>query len=140
MQLKSNAVSSSFHCSRYFCLHIYCLTISDLPEGSGTPAVLAAQIEEEIYKEFKNTDNKYKNKIRSRVSNLRDKKNPALRENVLVGSISADRLVKMSPEVRETFGESFCLYDLGQSVVCYGNSSLVKSRSKNDSLVKLYFG
>ena len=123
MQLKSNAVSFSFHCSFYFCLHIYCLTISDLPEGSGTPAVLAAQIEEEIYKEFKNTDNKYKNKIRSRVSNLRDKKNPALRENVLVGSISADRLVKMSPEVRETLVESFCLYGLGQSVVCYENSS-----------------
>lgn len=78
-----------------------CLVLSlDLPEGSGTPAIIAVSIEEEIYKEFKRTDNKYKNKIRSRVSNLRDKKNPALRENVLLGSISAERLVRMSPEVR----------------------------------------
>ncbi|KAF6020739.1 TCEA1 [Bugula neritina] len=70
----------------------------DLPDGSGSPEILAASIEEEIYKEFKNTDNKYKNKVRSRVANLRDKKNPALRENVLLCSISPERLVKMTPE------------------------------------------
>lgn len=77
-----------------------CYFNADLLEGSGTPDIIAYMIEEEIYKEFKNTDSKYKNKVRSRVANLRDKKNPALRENVLLGSISAERLVKMTPEVR----------------------------------------
>lgn len=72
----------------------------DVPEGSGTPEIIAGCIEEEIHTEFKNTDTKYKNKIRSRVANLRDKKNPALRENVLLGSITPQRLVKMTPEVR----------------------------------------
>lgn len=71
----------------------------DLPEGSGTPEIIAATIEEEIYNEFKNTEAKYKNKIRSRVANLRDKKNPTLRENVLLGSITPSRLAKMTPEV-----------------------------------------
>lgn len=65
-------------------------------------------IEEEIYKEFNNTDNKYKNKVRSRVANLRDKKNPALRENVLLGSISAEKLAKMSPEVCGTTVGGWC--------------------------------
>lgn len=87
-------------CLRSFFNPMQVCHVSDLPEGSGTPAVIAAAIEEEIHKEFKNTDSKYKNKIRSRVANLRDKKNPALRENVLVGSISAERLCKMTPEVR----------------------------------------
>ena len=71
----------------------------DLPEGSGTPAIIACAIEEEIFKEHKSTDARYKNKVRSRVSNLRDKKNPALRENVLLGSIAPSKLVKMTPEV-----------------------------------------
>lgn len=73
--------------------------VVELPNGSGTPGIIAASIEEEIFKEFKNTDNKYKNKIRSRVANLRDKKNPHLREMVLVGSVSAEKLCRMTPEV-----------------------------------------
>lgn len=75
----------------------------DMPDGSGSPEIIGGMIEEEIYKEFKNTDNKYKNKIRSRVANLRDKKNPALRENVLLGSISPEKLAKMSPEVSTVY-------------------------------------
>ncbi|XP_067927956.1 transcription elongation factor S-II-like [Watersipora subatra] len=71
---------------------------ANLPEGSGTPAIIAVSIEEEIYKEFKSTDSKYKNKVRSRVSNLRDKNNPHLRINVLLGSITPEKLVKMTPE------------------------------------------
>lgn len=85
--------------NRYFSILLYRKSVLDLPDGSGSPEILAASIEEEIYKEFKNTDNKYKNKVRSRVANLRDKKNPALRENVLLCSISPERLVKMTPEV-----------------------------------------
>lgn len=59
---------------------------------------LGAQIEESVYQEFKNTDMKYKNRMRSRIANLKDSKNPNLRRNVLCGNIAPDRLAKMSAE------------------------------------------
>ncbi|XP_052337225.1 transcription elongation factor A protein 2-like isoform X1 [Oncorhynchus keta] len=61
---------------------------------------LAAQIEDCIYQEFKSTDQKYKSRLRSRISNLKDQKNPDLRRNVLAGNISADRIASMAAEVR----------------------------------------
>ncbi|TRY84033.1 hypothetical protein DNTS_013569 [Danionella cerebrum] len=79
---------------------------------------LAAQIEDyileiiwfpdaHIYQEFKSTDMKYKTRLRSRISNLKDQKNPDLRRNVLCGNISAERIASMtaeemaSPELKE---------------------------------------
>ncbi|XP_078025880.1 transcription elongation factor A protein 2 isoform X1 [Epinephelus lanceolatus] len=59
---------------------------------------LAAQIEEEIFQEFKSTDIKYKSRLRSRISNLKDQKNPDLRRNVLCGNISAQRIASMTSE------------------------------------------
>ncbi|XP_051947631.1 transcription elongation factor A protein 2-like [Xyrauchen texanus] len=59
---------------------------------------LAAQIEDCIYQEFKSTDMKYKSRLRSRISNLKDQKNPDLRRNVLCGNISADRISNMTAE------------------------------------------
>ncbi|XP_045548812.1 transcription elongation factor A protein 2 isoform X2 [Salmo salar] len=59
---------------------------------------LAAQIEDCIYQEFKSTDQKYKSRLRSRISNLKDQKNPDLRRNVLAGNISADRIANMAAE------------------------------------------
>ncbi|XP_068193222.1 transcription elongation factor A protein 2 [Antennarius striatus] len=59
---------------------------------------LAAQIEEEIFQEFKSTDIKYKTRLRSRISNLKDQKNPDLRRNVLCGSISPQRIASMTAE------------------------------------------
>ncbi|XP_062421135.1 transcription elongation factor A protein 2 [Pungitius pungitius] len=59
---------------------------------------LAAQIEEEIFQEFKTTDIKYKTRLRSRISNLKDQKNPDLRRNVLCGNISARRIASMTAE------------------------------------------
>lgn len=56
-------------------------------------------LEECIFKEFKNTDMKYKNRIRSRVSNLRDTRNPNLRLNFLCGQVSPARLANMTSEV-----------------------------------------
>uniref|UniRef100_A0A8C2A894 Transcription elongation factor n=1 Tax=Cyprinus carpio TaxID=7962 RepID=A0A8C2A894_CYPCA len=47
---------------------------------------------------FKNTDMKYKNRVRSRISNLKDAKNPNLRRNVLCGNVSPDRIAKMTAE------------------------------------------
>ena len=52
-----------------------------------------------IYLEIKRTDQKYRNRIRSRVSNLKDVKNPRLRQSVLLGAVSCERLAVMTAEV-----------------------------------------
>ncbi|XP_038659302.1 transcription elongation factor A protein 1-like isoform X2 [Scyliorhinus canicula] len=45
-----------------------------------------------------NTDMKYKNRVRSRIANLKDTKNPNLRKNVLCGNISAEQIARMTAE------------------------------------------
>ncbi|XP_067007442.1 transcription elongation factor S-II isoform X2 [Anabrus simplex] len=70
----------------------------DYPDGCATPEELGEELEEAIYLEFRNTDMRYKNRVRSRVANLKDPKNPGLRMNFLVGVISATRLAVMSAE------------------------------------------
>ncbi|XP_034554633.1 transcription elongation factor A protein 3 isoform X2 [Notolabrus celidotus] len=59
---------------------------------------MAAEIEDHIYQEIKATDMKYKNRVRSRISNLKDPKNPGLRRNVLAGSIELSRIASMTTE------------------------------------------
>lgn len=59
---------------------------------------MAAEIEDHIYQEIRATDMKYKNRVRSRISNLKDPKNPGLRRNVLAGSIDLHRIATMSAE------------------------------------------
>ncbi|XP_036388046.1 transcription elongation factor A protein 2-like [Megalops cyprinoides] len=59
---------------------------------------VAAQIEDCIFREFRSTDAKYKSRLRSRISNLKDKKNPDLRRNVLCGNITPDRIATMTAE------------------------------------------
>uniref|UniRef100_A0A4W5NSZ5 Transcription elongation factor A (SII), 3 n=1 Tax=Hucho hucho TaxID=62062 RepID=A0A4W5NSZ5_9TELE len=59
---------------------------------------MAAEIEDHIYKEMGVTDMKYKNRVRSRISNLKDPKNPGLRRNVLAGGIELRRFAIMSAE------------------------------------------
>uniref|UniRef100_A0A3Q4GPE3 Transcription elongation factor n=1 Tax=Neolamprologus brichardi TaxID=32507 RepID=A0A3Q4GPE3_NEOBR len=54
---------------------------------------LAAQIEEHILSYMK-----YKTRLRSRISNLKDQKNPELRRNVLCGNISPHRIACMTAE------------------------------------------
>ena len=71
-------------------------TAEELDIGElGDPEVLAEEIESAIFAEMKNTELKYKNRVRSRVSNLRDNRNPDLRLNVLRGIISPQRMAKM---------------------------------------------
>lgn len=67
-------------------------------EGYAAPEQLAEELEEAIFGEFKNTDMRYKNRIRSRVANLKDTKNPTLRTNFLIGAITATRLATMTAE------------------------------------------
>lgn len=59
---------------------------------------LSDELEEFIYQEFKNTDMRYKNRIRSRIANLKDTKNPNLRKNFLAGAITPARLATMTAE------------------------------------------
>ncbi|CAM9506028.1 unnamed protein product [Lampetra planeri] len=41
---------------------------------------------------------KYKNRVRSRISNLKDVKNPELRKNVLCGNITPEKIARMTAE------------------------------------------
>ncbi|XP_075709520.1 uncharacterized protein LOC142743039 [Rhinoderma darwinii] len=59
---------------------------------------VAWEIEECIYNEMKATDMKYRNRIRSRISNLKDPKNPNLRRNVLCGVVSPQNIATMTAE------------------------------------------
>lgn len=63
------------------------------------PENLAAKIEDQIFKEFRDTNMKYKNRVRSRVANLKDTKNPDLRLNVLRGQIEPARIATMNADV-----------------------------------------
>lgn len=63
--------------------------IQDGSFGFKSPEEMADELEDCIYAEFRNTDMRYKNRIRSRVSNLKDPKNPTLRTNYVSGAITA---------------------------------------------------
>lgn len=52
-----------------------------------------------IYCEFNDVGNKYKQKVRSRISNLGDIKNPSLRQNVISGHIAPAKIAVMTTEV-----------------------------------------
>jgi len=74
------------------------LSVSEIPEGSADPVELAARIEDAIFKEIRDTAQKYRNRIRSRIANLKDLKNPDLRNNVLLGYITPERLAVLSAD------------------------------------------
>lgn len=67
-------------------------------EGCASVEELAEELEEAIYQEFRNTDMRYKNRVRSRIANLKDAKNPTLRTNFRIGAIPASRLAIMTAE------------------------------------------
>uniref|UniRef100_H3DR55 Transcription elongation factor A (SII), 3 n=1 Tax=Tetraodon nigroviridis TaxID=99883 RepID=H3DR55_TETNG len=73
-------------------------TDNDYKEFGTNCDSMAAEIEDHILLEIKATDMKYKNRVRSRISNLKDPKNPGLRKNVLAGTIALSRIASMSAE------------------------------------------
>lgn len=79
-------------------MFISAFNIAELPEGTLDPEDLAVRIEEEHYKLNGSTNDKYKAAIRSKIFNLRDKKNPDLRANVLTGVITPERFATMTSE------------------------------------------
>uniref|UniRef100_A0A915ELE2 Transcription elongation factor n=1 Tax=Ditylenchus dipsaci TaxID=166011 RepID=A0A915ELE2_9BILA len=73
------------------------LRVSDLPDGTLDPEEIAFKIEKALFEVHRGTNDKYKAALRSRVFNLRDKNNPALRENVLTGAVAAEKFAVMTP-------------------------------------------
>ncbi|XP_022976089.1 death-inducer obliterator 1-like [Cucurbita maxima] len=63
-----------------------------------TPEALALKIEEELFKLFGGVNKKYKEKGRSLLFNLKDRNNPELRERVMSGEITPERLCSMTAE------------------------------------------
>ncbi|KAF4107568.1 hypothetical protein G5714_011932 [Onychostoma macrolepis] len=70
----------------------------DLSMSESEVGKLAVSIEKEMFNLYMNTDNKYKNKYRSLMFNLKDPKNKGLFYRVVGGEISPFRLVRLSPE------------------------------------------
>ncbi|RMB95791.1 hypothetical protein DUI87_27905 [Hirundo rustica rustica] len=68
----------------------YILAVQCCPEGLRASS-------SEIH-DVKNTDMKYKNRVRSRISNLKDSKNPELKKNVLCGAITPEQIAVMTSE------------------------------------------
>ena len=63
-----------------------------------SPQDVAFEIEEELFKLFGGVNKKYKEKGRSLLFNLKDRNNPELRERVMAGEISPERLCSMTAE------------------------------------------
>ncbi|NXJ99707.1 TCEA3 protein, partial [Corythaixoides concolor] len=59
---------------------------------------MASEIEDHILWGGGSTDMKYRNRVRSRISNLKDPKNPSLRRNVLCGAILPSLIARMTAE------------------------------------------
>jgi len=79
---------------------IQALMSGSLPEGIDADTVesIGGELEECIAGDCYDLGMKYKNRIRSRYSNLKDTKNPTLRIKVLLKEISAEKFAVMSPE------------------------------------------
>ncbi|KAK8375843.1 hypothetical protein O3P69_008531 [Scylla paramamosain] len=75
------------------------LKLSSVDDPVDTIDNLAEQIEEAIFQEFGKPEAAYKNRLRSRIYNLKDSKNPQLRENVLRGAITPQKMAVMTSEV-----------------------------------------
>uniref|UniRef100_W5M8J1 Death-inducer obliterator 1 n=1 Tax=Lepisosteus oculatus TaxID=7918 RepID=W5M8J1_LEPOC len=70
----------------------------DLEKSESEVGKIAFSIEKEMFSLFLNTDNKYKNKYRTIMFNLKDPKNKGLFYRVIGGELSPFKLVRLSPE------------------------------------------
>ncbi|NXD43293.1 TCEA3 protein, partial [Copsychus sechellarum] len=72
----------------------------DYKEFSVNCEKMASEIEDHILwgLGLRSTDMKYRNRVRSRISNLKDPKNPGLRRNVLCGAIEPGLIARMTAE------------------------------------------
>ncbi|KAL3309794.1 Transcription elongation factor A protein 1 [Cichlidogyrus casuarinus] len=74
------------------------LCAGEIPSGAFDAEYLAGRIETSVFKVFNDTDPKYKQRVRTRVMNLKDSNNPNLRINVLMGTVKPEKLAVMTSE------------------------------------------
>ncbi|KAL3500457.1 hypothetical protein ACH5RR_039550 [Cinchona calisaya] len=67
-------------------------------EEAKSPEKLASEIEAELFKLFGGVNKKYKERGRSLLFNLKDRNNPDLRERVMSGEITPEKLCSMTAE------------------------------------------
>lgn len=79
-----------------------------------------------VYREMKATDMKYRNRIRSRISNLKDPKNPSLRRNVLCGIVSTQNIATMTAEVTRFYKTKYIVF----WTICYSYEMDIFKMSK----------
>ncbi|KAK6927443.1 Spen-like protein SPOC, C-terminal [Dillenia turbinata] len=66
--------------------------------AASSPEDVAQKIEAELFKKFGGVNKKYKEKGRSLLFNLKDRNNPELRERVMAGEITPEKLCSMTAE------------------------------------------
>lgn len=76
------------------------LTFSCLYLDSDLLMKRAEKIELTLFEDYGGVTDGYKNKVRSLILNLKNKRNPGLRESVVSGELSIKELCTMSIEVR----------------------------------------
>lgn len=84
---------------RNSCVEVcYNALVVDNDVAPDTVLRVAKSIEQAVFKGEKGATPAYKTKMRSLYSNLKDKGNPMLRQRVLMGEISPERLYTMTPQ------------------------------------------
>lgn len=84
---------------RNSCLELlYNALVIDSSVSTSEVLAVAKEVEEAVFVGEKGVTSGYRAKIRSLVSNLRDRKNPNLRKRVVSGEISGKKLYSMSPQ------------------------------------------
>lgn len=77
---------------------LYTALAIERDDDSKTIVNVAVKIESEVYaEEYSKVNDGYRNKLRTLTMNLRNKKNPDLRANLLTGSLKPEKFIKMSP-------------------------------------------
>ncbi|KAK6874301.1 Transcription elongation factor S-II [Candida tropicalis] len=78
---------------------LYTSLAVDREDSSQHILKIATEIESEVFKsQYSRVDDTYRNKLRSFTMNLRNKKNPELRERILTKQITAAAFIKMTPK------------------------------------------
>lgn len=77
---------------------LYTALAIERDDDSKTIVNVAVKIESEVFaEEYSKVNDGYRNKLRTLTMNLRNKKNPDLRANLLTGSLKPNKFIKMSP-------------------------------------------
>ncbi|PIA35072.1 hypothetical protein AQUCO_03600022v1 [Aquilegia coerulea] len=81
-----------------------------------SPQDLATRIEAELFKLYSGVNKKYKEKGRSLLFNLKDRSNPELRERVMSGEITPERLCSMTAEDLASKKLSECRIEIAEKM------------------------